>query len=240
MAGGGKRADAIVSQIMAWNPAIVALAEHRATPPGQAIADQLSRHGLSHQFTTTDSAARARNALLLASRFPLTRIAYPSAPEPTHRWLLVAIGAPLPFHIGVMHIPNMHTGLKTPYHQAMLALATSWKHGPGLFVGDTNSGIPDIDEEAPAFTQKEAAFMHGMDSAGWRDAFRVLHGEQRAYTWYSPNGRNGFRLDQAFVNTTLIDHVSAFQYAWGQADGFRQLSDHAAILLDVDLPDVHR
>jgi len=158
-----------------------------------------------------------------------------TSPQPSHRWLLARVRAALPFHIGVMYIPNMHTGFKVPYHNAILSLLDNWRHEAGLFIGDTNSGLPDIDEEAPAFTQREAAFMSGMEIARWHDAYRFLYGEQRAYTWYSPNGRNGFRLDQAFVNAHLMDQVRAFQYVWGQADGFRQLSDHAAILLDIEL-----
>ena len=234
MAGGGKRAEAIASQILAWNPAIVALAEFRATPPSQAIASQLSAHGLSHQVTTADLSSHARNALLLASRYPLEIIQPKLSPQPAHRWLLADIQTPSSLIMGAMHIPNMHTGLKIPYHQTLLSLVEGWGNSPALFMGDTNSGIPDIDEEAPAFTRHEEAFMRSMELAGWHDAFRKLHGQKRAYTWYSPNGKNGFRLDQAFVNTALIHRVQAFEYVWGQAPSFRQLSDHAAILLDIE------
>ncbi len=237
MAGGGKRADAIATQILAWEPAIVALAEFRGTPPSQAIAHNLAVNGLSHQLTTANATARARNALLLASRYPLMPIVRASSPAPAHRWLLSQVDAPLPFYLGVMHIPNMHTGLKTPYHDAVLSLVNTWDQGAGLLIGDTNSGLPEIDEEAPAFTAKEAAFMNGMESADWHDAFRRLHGRRRAYSWYSPNGRNGFRLDQAFVNADLIDRVQSCRYIWGQAAGLRQLSDHAALVLEITSPD---
>ena len=235
-AGGGKRAEAIVAQIMAWQPAIVALSEYRLTAPGQLIAKRLADYGFPYQLTTAKTASRARNALLLASSFPLSTTRFSIRPEPAHRWLLAKINAPHPFYMGVMHIPNMHTGLKYPYHDAVLSLTKKWKSGRGLLIGDTNSGIPDIDEESPAFTQKERRFMEGMEANRWHDVFRYLHGEKRAYTWYSPRYKNGFRLDQAFLNKHLIQQVEAFQYIWGEATGFRQLSDHAAILLDIDLP----
>ena len=102
-----------------------------------------------------------------------------------------------------------------------------------LLIGDTNSGLPDIDEESPAFTKPEADFMNGLDKANWKDMFRAFHGNTRAYTWYSPNGRNGFRLDQAFVNAELQQRVASFRYVWGDAGEHNQLSDHAAILLDL-------
>ena len=70
----------------------------------------------------------------------------------------------------------------------------------------------------------------------WRDAFRLLHGGRREFTWYSPNGNNGFRLDQAFVDPRWVPHVASVAHRWGGAGGGRRdaLSDHAALLLELD------
>lgn len=236
LAGGGKRANAILSHLIAWKPDVIALCEFRATQASQSIAEELQLQGWEHQLTTATEDHRARNALLLASRFPLEAVRVPNAPEPAHRWLFAQVAASVPFHIGVMHIPNMHTGFKYPYHDAVLSLVKNWTNGPAVLIGDTNTGLPEVDEESPAFTPKEAHFMHEMEAAHWHDAFRYLHGDEPAYTWYSPNGRNGFRLDEAFVNTNLIAHVTECRYVWAQADELRQVSDHAAILLDLTLP----
>ncbi len=236
MAGGGKRVEGILSQILAWEAHIVALAEFRATTASQWLASQLSDTGFSHQLTTVNEQASARNALLLASRFPIQKKRIKSPPVPHHRWIFAQIQSPAPFHLGVMHIPNMHTGLKYPYHESVLSLVNRWRRGAGMLIGDTNSGLPDIDEESPAFTKKEAHFMNKMENAKWHDTFRWLYGDERAYTWYSPNGKNGFRLDQAFVNKHLIKRVKRFRYIWGEADGFHRLSDHSAIVIDLDLP----
>lgn len=234
MHGGGKRADAIVRQLMAWQLDLIALGEFRATPASRYIADNLSTLGFNHQLTTATDQRHAQNGLLLASHTKLEAIPLHGMPKPSHRWLLANVQTQQPFHIGVMHIPNMHTKLKVPYHKSILRLAKNWKLGKGLLIGDTNSGLPDIDEESPAFTKPEAHFMNGLDKANWKDMFRVLHGDKREYTWYSPNGKNGFRLDQAFVNEALQDDVTSFQYSWGEAGDHRQLSDHAAILLDLE------
>ena len=67
--------------------------------------------------------------------------------------------------------------------------------------------------------------------------FRRRYPEAREYTWYSPNGRNGFRLDQAFINRGLETRLQSVAYAWGKSndnDRREALSDHAAILLDFD------
>ncbi len=237
MHGGGKRASAIVSQLRQWQPDLIALSEFRGTPASQQIADDLNAHGFVHQLTTSDTSKklRARNALLLASTVPITPIKIWGTPKPTHRWLFVQVETTIPFHMGVMHIPNMHTKQKVPYQQRILSLAKRWKYEAGVFIGDTNSGLPDIDEEAPAFGQYEADFINGLDALDWRDMFRVKHGDKRAYTWYSPNGRNGFRLDEAFANTALQPYIIDCYYHWGKAGEHNQLSDHAAIVLDTTL-----
>ncbi len=235
MHGGGKRASAIVQQIDAWQPNLVALAEFRGTLASQSIAQGLSDCGLIHQLITASSKHKARNGLLLASQIPLHRIHLRPSPKPSHRWLFAEVQTESPFHIGVMHIPNMHTKLKVPYHQQVLSIAKHWRRGAGLLIGDTNSGLPDIDEESPAFGKYETAFMNGLDALNWKDMFRALHGQKREYTWYSPNGKNGFRLDEAFANKHLQPHITSFDYVWAQSDEHRQLSDHAAILMDTDL-----
>ena len=63
----------------------------------------------------------------------------------------------------------------------------------------------------------------------------AVRGAVRAYTWYSPNGGNGFRIDQAFVNRQLRPRLRDVRYDWGRRVGrpSRRLSDHAALLVDL-------
>jgi exonuclease III len=88
----------------------------------------------------------------------------------------------------------------------------------------------------PAFNRVEDGWMRGLDEAGWTDAFRHLRGNARAYTWYSPNGGNGFRIDQAFLNPALRPRLRSFRYDWGRRARLtgRPASDHAAMVLDLD------
>jgi exonuclease III len=89
----------------------------------------------------------------------------------------------------------------------------------------------------PVFSEREEGWIDALTGCGWLDAFRHLRADARAYTWYSPNGRNGFRIDQAFVNTALLAHLADAAYVWGGATrrGRRDaLSDHAALLVDLD------
>lgn len=236
-AGGGRRVAGIVAQLQCWQPDMVALQEFRGTAPSQQLARHLAALDLPYQLSTVDPSAPATNALLLASRYPLRAARAAAAPENRPRWLLAKIACEPPFIIGVMHVPNAVSGRKAPFHDAVLKLAQHWRRGPALFVGDTNTGISGLDDVTHVFTAREEAWMHGLQAAGWCDAFRHRHGDKRVYTWYSPNAGNGFRLDQAFVNPQLIHHVSGVHYAWGVDKNAPQhrdaLSDHAALILDL-------
>ncbi|HEX9922342.1 MAG TPA: endonuclease/exonuclease/phosphatase family protein [Anaerolineae bacterium] len=237
-AGGGRRVVEIGRQLQRWQPDLVALSEFRATPPSKQLAQELVSTGLSHQLTTATTETPATNALLLASRFPLKQVWHKAAPVEPTRWLLAQIERPQPITIGAMHIPNYVSGRKYSFHDAVLAVVKDWSLGVGLLIGDTNSGIPGIDEETKVFGSMEENWFRSLEAYGWIDVFRHLNGNERAYTWYSPNGGNGFRLDQAFLNQSLLPFVSTMRYEWGSSSDHNErrdaLSDHAAVLLDLE------
>jgi exonuclease III len=235
-AGGGVRADAIARQVARWAADVVVLSEFRATPPSLALAGALAARGLEHQLTTANPRRAGANALLVAARWPVRRLRLGAAPREPGRWLATAVGGPRPILVGAMHVPNRVTGRKYPFLDAVLGCARGWRLGPALFVGDTNSGRRGLDEEVPTFNAREEGWIDALAACGWIDAFRHLHADTRAYTWYSPNGRNGFRLDQAFVNAPLLPHVERVAYVWGGVRRGRRrdaVSDHAALLLDL-------
>ena len=191
----------------------------------------LAEDGLTYQISTANGRAPTENRLLLASRWPLRRIALRRAPKEAGRWILAKVATSQPFTIGAMHIPNVVTGRKYVYHDAVLDVVRGWRGGPAMLIGDTNTGRIDLDEETPVFSKHEDGWMTSLERAGWRDAFRLVYGERRAYTWYSPNGRNGFRLDEAFVNRRLLPRLIGTEYVWGSTstgDRLDVLSDHAA------------
>jgi exonuclease III len=233
-AGGGLRGERIAARLVSWAPDVAALCEFRGTPASAALASALASHGLTHQCTTAIGAA---NGLLLASRWPLRRIRLRAEPVEPGRWLLAQLQAPSPLTVGVMHVPNRVTGRKDAFFAEVLAAIRRWRRGPALLLGDTNTGRPDLDEEVPVFGPREVAWLDAIEQLGWTDGFRALHGSAaRAYTWYSPNGRNGFRLDQAFLNRELQPRLKGVAYDWGgrrRAGAGLALSDHAALVLDL-------
>lgn len=245
-AGGGQRVPMIAEQLAAWVPDVVSLCEFRATPPSRCLADALAAQGLAFQATAIDLNLSSRNGLLIASRWPLRIAKAKAAPAEPCRWLLARIEAPAPFTLGAMHIPNSVTGRKDAFLDAVERIARGWRRGPGVLIGDTNSGRPNLDEQSPVFGPRYDAWFDVLEKHGWADAFRHLYGDERAYTWYSPNAGNGFRLDQAFVNRGLLPTLQNARYEWGQptagSNGTHRaiLSDHAALLLDFDLGENQR
>lgn len=235
-AGGGIRGGAIGRQITRWVPDVVVLSEFRATPPSRALATALAASCLPHQLTTADAAAPNANALLIASRWPLRRVRLRAGPAARRRWLAAAIDAPQPLVVGAMHAPNRAEGTKYAFLDAVLTCARAFRLGPALFVGDTNSGRRGLDEQVPAFNALEEGWIDGLGGCGWLDAFRHLQPEARTYTWYSPNGGHGFRIDQGFVNAALMARLEGARYEWGGARRRARracLSDHAAPLLEL-------
>jgi len=184
----------------------VALSEFRATPPSRRLASRLRDFGLVHQRTTADPTHATANRLLLASRWPLRRVFVGGSAPEAGRWLVARVEAPTGFTLGTPHVPNMVSGRKYPFLAAVLRISRRWSSGPALIAGDTNSGRIGINEESPA------------------------------YTWYSPNAGNGFRLDQAFVNSELLPRLGQVRYLWGtsaKAERRDALSDHAAMIVDL-------
>jgi len=237
-AGGGRRIDQIAEQLEHWRADVIALSEFRATPPSQLLAGLLEGQGLRFQTSTVEVRDPSANRLLVASRWPLRVVRLRHAPAEPGKWRLAEVGAPRPFSLGAMHIPNYVSGRKYPFHAAVLNVARSWRRGPALFVGDTNSGRIGLDEEVACFSKHEDEWMVALEDAGWLDSFRRLYRDRRAYTWYSPNGRNGFRLDQAFINRRLMPRLLDTRYEWAASnngDNRREaVSDHAALIVELE------
>jgi exonuclease III len=237
-AGGGRRVTAIADQLTLWGADAVALSEFRGTPPSAALAQALAEAGLVHQLSAASARAPAQNAVFIAARWPVARLAITRAPVRSGRWLAARIEAPQPFSLCAMHVPNRVSGKKWAFHDAVRRIARRWDLGPAIMTGDTNSGCIGIDEArvGSGFIQREHDWMCAFETHGWRDAFRHAHGDKREWTWHSPNAGTGYRLDQAFVNAALLPSVLSIRHAWGAvptSDRRDAVSDHAAVIIEL-------
>lgn len=234
-AGGGRRVEAIAQALKTWAPDIAVLSEFRGTPPSRVLASRLLDLGLNYQRTTEDPSYPPRNALLVASRYPLRLLRAPPVVDST-RIIHVRVTLPRGLNLRLLgiHVPNRETGRKYPFLNAVRHWAESLepKH-LGVIVGDTNSGISGLDEQTAAFNTVEGSWFKQLARAGWLDLYRYLHGRRRAYTWYSPNGDNGFRLDQLFMSQAPAERSLAMRYRWAGGDRRSGISDHAAIVCEL-------
>ena len=228
MHGGGRRAPKIVERIRNGRPDLIILTEFRGTPPSREIAARIKEMGLSQQLKTTSESHPARNALLLASRWPLKRIHWRRPPEPKERRLLAHVRAPTPITIAAVHVPNRVSGIKYPFLDALCDLTCRWRGGGALLAGDFNTGRIGEDESVKCFNRREDNFMTAMSKAGWADAYRSAHGQKRAYTWRAPGGGGSFRLDHAFINRHAHGRLLGARIDWPPGDP-RPPSDHAAL-----------
>lgn len=260
-AGGGVRAQQIASQLAAWRTDIAVLLEFRGTEASTQIAALLHSYGLGYQRTTVDRDNPAVNSVLIASRWPMRRVHLQHAPDNPRRWLHVNIAAPEPVALMGIHIPNRSTGIKYPFMESVIDVVQKWRGPPAIIAGDTNSGLIGVDEESPAFNKTEDGWIRTLQQLNWIDIFRHQTTDNQAipdhtnsdlaarkqtapdaelkdspYTWYSPNGRNGFRLDQMFLERRILQRHSRFSHCWGgdTTERLESLSDHAALILDLD------
>lgn len=228
MHGGGRRAPTIVEYVRSGSPDILILTEFRGTPPSREIASRIEELGLPHQLNTASKNHPAKNALLLASRWPLKRIHWKRSPEPVERRLLAHVRAPKPIAVAAVHVPNRVSGIKYPFLDALRDLTRRWRGGGALMAGDFNTGRIGEDESVKCFNRREDDFMTTMSETGWADAYRSVHGPKRAYTWRAPGGGGSFRLDHAFINRSARKRLLDARIDWPPGNP-KPPSDHAAL-----------
>ena len=229
--GGGRRTTRIAEELDALEPDIVGLSEFHNNSSGRYLIDRLSDIGLSHAITS--SAEPRKNSLLVASRWKLQPLGKTGPLEDSIRWLPVRVMAPSPFVLIKVHVPNRGKG-KWEFQAATLEALEQWRDEAAVMVGDTNTGYPDLDEETKFFNRKEKGWFDALLAQGWVDVYRHRNPAGREFTWYSPNKKNGFRLDQAFVSGPMLTRVYGMQHVWGPNGRGDSASDHAAIVLDLE------
>ncbi|MBR4742520.1 MAG: exodeoxyribonuclease III [Desulfovibrio sp.] len=115
------------------------------------------------------------------------------------------------------------------------------RHKPIVFCGDLNIAHKPIDlarpkqnEQNTGFLEVERAVLDYMETLGYVDTFRLIHGDTEGqYTWWSYKTRArsknlGWRIDYFFVSQELQSMVKD---AWIEADVFG--SDHCPVGLEL-------
>jgi exodeoxyribonuclease III len=235
--GGGRRLDAIYHALVGHTPDIIILTEYRpsATVP---LLGRLASAGWPHALTS-DPAPRCNGIAILSRELLIERC--PPGPLPLQGWVEVEVPA-YGLAIGAVYVPARGRDLskKTAYWCGILETAALRRDEAFLFVGDWNTGasIGDAEPEGRGFSCSK--HFAAMPKHGFVEAWRLLHPNQRSFSWYSRrNGKDlhGFRIDHAFVSEQLRERLVSCEYS--DIERFAATSDHAALLLDLRLPLTH-
>lgn len=231
--GGGTRCGQIGAQLRQWQPDLVLLSEFRGRAPSRSIADSLLADGLTHQLSTVDPEHPSAYRLLIASREPLKQHPVSGILAEMGRFLHVTVVSDCNLDILAIHVPNKNEGDKYGIQAAVLEQFEQLNGRNAMAMGDTNSGVPGLDEQVPFFHKKDGQWFAEINRIGWCDVWRENNPEAVEFTYYHNTGR-GFRIDQLFAPHELCDRIQV-SHDWGvPAMGkFRGPSDHAALVIDL-------
>lgn len=232
--GGGSRAGRIVQQIDKWQPDVIGLCEFQDSAVGRDLAASIEQLGLKYQASAIDAASRGINFVFIASKVPFEMRPYSGFLSNTGRWLHVALPET---EIMLMHVPNASEKNrdKQCFLDEVVDACSTASTKNAVAIGDTNSGVPGVDAESGFFKPgcPEDKWFRRMAEIGWTDIWRERNPDGREYTWYSSKD-NGFRLDQAFSPKSVTPAIKSIRYDWGEGGRSARLSDHAAIVVDME------
>jgi len=136
-----------------------------------------------------------RTGLLLASRQEMRPGPTQSSTLPAH-WMHVVLPDAYMSVVGV-YGPLYRAGttrLVPRFWEGLLEAAETLANSPALIVGDLNTAPASCDSSTRQPLQA-AKYLQKLQEAGWRDAYREIHGAAEAYSYWNYQG--SFRIDHA-------------------------------------------
>lgn len=248
--GGPERFPRIVLTLLDLRADVIALTEFRASRGGQ-LAAMLASHGLDHVLISHPHGASPHaNGILLASRSALVRLASPVVPaamEPRVLAARVSVTGGSDVAMVVAHVPDdTRPDAKAAVWRGLLGFASTHAQERTLLVGDFNTARRE--DSAVGRATRGVAAIGQLAAWGYRDAWTrpradpalasadepIAPTKPVIASWRGPRGERA-RIDAAYASAALGPRIHRCEYAWlGEADdeGW-QLSDHAAILLEI-------
>ena len=168
----------------------------------------------------------------------------PGDPDDTHsRYIEAAIDGLL---VGCLYLPNGNPApgprfeYKLRWFQRLISHAAELiaLNRPVVLAGDYNVMPTDLDVYAPARWVDDALFrpevrdaFRRLTAQGWVDALRVLHPNERIYTFWdyfrNRYARNaGLRIDHLLLSPSIADRLVAAEVD-REVRGWEKASDHA-------------
>ena len=217
--GGGSRLVKITSNLLTLKPQIIVLSEFRNNHAGLSIRAKLAEGG--YRFQAVTAAKPDVNSAAIFSTLPGDIKLFPES-DPTygHNVLAMSFDA---FDVYGMYLPH-----KKKHVLFDFLIAQAQRTQPSIMVGDMNTGKNGIDQKGNSFWYEDK--LKSLESHGYTDAFRNIHGDVREYSWYSHQG-NGYRYDHSYVSKDLIPVIKDCYYIheWRE----QNLSDHSPMIVTI-------
>ena len=227
--GGGVRVPAIVEEIAAYDPDIIALTGFRIDR-GTELPAALKDRGWP--YVETSNPTEKVNGIAVFSRGPLRRRVSPAPPGDHFRWLDLDLPGD-GFGLGVLQIMAATGGAKhvakKRFWDAVLEAAAARLHEPFLFAGAWNTGAHGLDEKGKTFVCAE--HFQRLSAMGWTDLWRRDNPAVTEWTWRSHQG-NGFRVDHAFASPLLLPRVRSCRYSHREREA--RISDHSIVIVEIE------
>lgn len=224
---------------------IVVLTEVSATEGGDALVTALADRGYATVIAPrpgtldyrTIIACRTSDARQVPSPVAITPHRAPAA--------RVTIGGNGGLEVGILGLYVPSRGPKDQRNVAKRAfqdsvatalpkLSSLFPGMPVIVAGDLN--VIERGHQPPhkVFGEWEYSFYDSFQAAGLSDAFRHLHPDTAAHSWYGRSG-NGFRFDH--IHLTHVHATQIVTCDYDQEPRESGLSDHAAMTLNLRLSD---
>ena len=223
--GGGTRLPPIAAALAQHAADVLVISEYSGGKSGERLRAALAAIGYPHATASTPPAGG--NGVLIAARQPFDDggSVTEAVPDPC-RMVRAYFGA---LRIYGIYMPNLVK--KVPYWEALIAaLAAEPLQAEALAIGDFNTCRAYVDE--PGAIDICAHYMDAVEAIGFCDLWRRRYPEIREFSWYSTRG-NGFRIDHAFLSPALAARAGDVEYSHDER--LRGLSDHSALILDLDV-----
>jgi exonuclease III len=243
VAGRVKALDAQAERVLGLEADLVCLQELTATtmPVWQALLGQAG-YTVEHARPAASSAARRPLMVLSACRAALRPVPVAGVPWPER---VLAVRLPdgteaVNVHSPISPVPGR---AKVRTHIAVFAHLARLADRARLLCGDLNTPRREHldgtlwtfardrygrlrEDRGADWDRAELALLRGLESYGFRDGFRALHGfERREISWGWARWRGGYRLDHLLVSAFRVEHCE-YRNDWRE----ERLSDHAALV----------
>ena len=248
VAGRKSRLQQQADRVLELSPDVVCLQEVTPVTAG-AWAERLADAGLSAAVAPLPRSREGSRPLAVLT----------AAGEPPETCLVDGVPWPervLAVRAGALEVVNVHSPISPkPGLAKVLTHEAVFRHlaggsGPRVVLGDLNTPRREHadgsvwtfardrygrlrEDRGERWEAAEWALIRGLESHGFRDAFRELHGfDSKEPSWEWPHWGGGWRLDHLIASAEVAVTACSYRHDWRRED---KLSDHSALVAELSV-----